>query len=72
MMLLKPFKKIIRRRFLPGIWIRFRSSSHQMQLHFKIHHFQVCFYRCRCAHYILLRSLVFTRESSYRTAFSAS
>jgi len=41
MMMLKPFKKIIRRRFQPGIWIRFRSSSHQKQLHLKVYHFQV-------------------------------
>ena len=34
--MLKPFKKVIKRRFHPGIWIRFRTSSHQMQLHLKL------------------------------------
>ena len=41
MIMFKPFKKVIRRRFEPGIWLRFRASSHQKQLHFKVHHFQV-------------------------------
>jgi vacuolar protein sorting-associated protein 13A/C len=40
-MMIKPHKCPIRRSFEHGIWIQYRVSPHQMQLHLKLHRLQV-------------------------------
>ncbi|KAJ8307900.1 hypothetical protein KUTeg_014547 [Tegillarca granosa] len=41
MMMLKPNKRQIRRSFQDGIWIQYKTSPHQVQLHAKINRLQV-------------------------------
>lgn len=38
---LKPNKRPIRRTFQPGVWIQYKTSLHQTQLHAKINRVQV-------------------------------
>ncbi|KAJ8307904.1 hypothetical protein KUTeg_014551 [Tegillarca granosa] len=41
MMMLKPNKRQIRRSFQDGIWIQYKTSPHQVQLHAKINRLQI-------------------------------
>ena len=41
MKMFKPYKTVIRRSFQHGLWVRYRMSAHQTQLHFKVHQLQV-------------------------------
>ena len=41
MKMFKPEKTDVRRSFQCGLWVRYRMSPHQMQLHFKLHRLQV-------------------------------
>ncbi len=40
-MMLKPQKTELRRRYEDGIWAQYRSAPHQLQLHAKVHRLQV-------------------------------
>jgi hypothetical protein len=42
MMMFKPHKCAIRRSFENGVWVQYRVSPHQMQIHVKVHRIQVC------------------------------
>lgn len=41
MKMAKPHKGYLRRSFYNGIWLRYRTSAHQTQLHLKLHRLQV-------------------------------
>ena len=41
MMMYKPNKRMIRRSFQEGLWIQYKTSPHQVQLHAKINQLQV-------------------------------
>ena len=43
----KPYKTAVQRSFQYGLWLRYRMSPHQMQLHFKIHRLQVLSLTCQ-------------------------
>jgi len=41
MMMYRPNKRIIRRSFQEGVWLQYKTSPHQVQVHAKINRLQV-------------------------------
>ena len=41
MIILKPHRGYIRRTFQTGLWLQYRTSAHQVQLHAKINRLQI-------------------------------
>ncbi|XP_017782476.1 PREDICTED: vacuolar protein sorting-associated protein 13C isoform X2 [Nicrophorus vespilloides] len=41
LLMLKPHKRKIKRRFQTGLWVQMKSSTHQMQLHAKVNRLQI-------------------------------
>lgn len=41
MEMLKPHRRLLRRTFQTGLWLQYRTSAHQVQLHAKINRLQI-------------------------------
>lgn len=65
--LLKPQKVVIRRSFHNGIWLQYRTSAHQAQLHVMLHHLQVLLlFLSQCSRIqAAFMSLFCAQQSSY-------